>query len=191
MRQTRAIRWACPGRLDDGCGSVCREAHLKTDASDVCASLKSADLRFMLIDPRDEVALDRGHARGATQVPEPETPTRIPMFSAGTPFVVYCWRPGCNGATRAGLINSGLCYEVCEMIDFVECWAREGYLVDAAGKAPITVMPVSENATNAPNSLAAPTLQEGNRIACDYILECPRLTRAARGLHVVLVTPKS
>ena len=64
-------------------------------------------------------------------MPKPQMAQRIPAeFEPGTEFVVYCWGPGCNGATRAGLIISELGYAVKEMIGGFEYWAREGLPVD-------------------------------------------------------------
>ena len=44
--------------------------------------------------------------------------------------MVYCWGPGCNGATKAALQFSRLGYEVREMIGGFEYWAREGLPVE-------------------------------------------------------------
>lgn len=139
----------------------------ETDPSDVHASLESADPGFVFLDSRNHVAWDQGHARGAVHMPKPEMPTRVPEYPAGTTFVVYCWGPGCNGAARAGLIISELGYEVREMIGGYEYWAREGYPVDAAGTDPITGAAIIIDATRAPDSLTAPALQAGTRLACD------------------------
>lgn len=64
-------------------------------------------------------------------IPKDAFAERIPAeCPAGTSFVVYCWGPGCNGATRAGLVLSQLGYPVKEMIGGFEYWAREGLPVD-------------------------------------------------------------
>jgi hypothetical protein len=67
-------------------------------------------------------------------MPKPDMATRIPEYAPGTNFVVYCWGPGCNGATRAGLIIAELGYPVKEMIGGFEYWAREGLPVDRIAK---------------------------------------------------------
>ena len=52
-------------------------------------------------------------------------------------MVVYCWGPGCNGATRAALQFSRLGYAVKEMIGGFEYWAREGLeIVDERSAEP-------------------------------------------------------
>ena len=58
-----------------------------------------------------------------------EAAERIP---AGTPVVVYCWGPGCNGATRAALEFALLGHPVKEMLGGFEYWVREGFAFDTA-----------------------------------------------------------
>ncbi len=93
-------------------------------------------------------------------------PRVIPSYHSGTEFIVYCWGPGCNGATRSGLIISQLGYAVKEMIGGFEYWAREGLPVDrvvadSEGKA------VTVDATRAVDPLTGPVPRGGGRIACD------------------------
>lgn len=130
----------------------------ETDPSDVHAALEAGDAPFVLIDTRDQVAWDQGHARGALHMPKAQMGARIPAeFAPGTAFVVYCWGPGCNGATRAGLIISELGYAVKEMIGGFEYWAREGMPVDAV------VAGAEVDATRSPDPLTAPA----SGVSCD------------------------
>ncbi|MCT9821136.1 rhodanese-like domain-containing protein [Microbacterium sp. W1N] len=99
----------------------------ETDPSDVHADLE-AGARFAFIDSRAEVAWAQGRARGAVHLPTREIAARAANeIPADMPVVVYCWGPGCNGATRAALEFAKLGYEVREMIGGFEYWAREGY----------------------------------------------------------------
>ncbi|MCP6711316.1 rhodanese-like domain-containing protein, partial [Klebsiella pneumoniae] len=50
----------------------------------------------------------------------------------GSTVVVYCWGPGCNGATKAALEFARLGYPVTEMIGGFEYWVREGFPVRGA-----------------------------------------------------------
>lgn len=153
----------------------------ETDPSDVHAALESGQPGFVLLDTRSREAWDQGHVRGAIHLPKPDMPARIPAeFAPGTSFVVYCWGPGCNGATRAGLIISELGYPVKEMIGGFEYWAREGLPVDATlaggegrggagadrsaadGEAARVV-----DATRDVDPLTGPVPAGGVRIACD------------------------
>lgn len=139
----------------------------ETDVSDVHAAMETGEPGFVLIDTRSLESWEQGHARGAVHMPKPDMPHRIPAeFAAGTRFVVYCWGPGCNGATNAGLIISELGYAVKEMIGGFEYWAREGLpvdkvVLDAAG-ARVTI-----DATRAVDPLTSPLPALGQRIACD------------------------
>jgi len=101
----------------------------ETDPSDVAAALAAGE-RLVLVDTRGHAAWHQGRADGATHLPTAEIVERAASeIPAGTPVVVYCWGPGCNGATKAALQFSRLGYEVREMIGGFEYWAREGLAV--------------------------------------------------------------
>jgi len=139
----------------------------ETDVSDAHAALDAGEQGFVLIDTRSEEAWRQGHARGAVHIPKPDMLSRIPAeYSADTQFVVYCWGPGCNGATRAGLIISELGYGVKEMIGGFEYWAREGLPIDAV-IADATGALVTVDATRPVDALTSPLPTRGDAIACD------------------------
>ena len=103
----------------------------ETDVSDVAGALETGDPGFVLVDTRSEAAWAAGRIPGAMHLPgrriADEARGRIP---AGTPVVVYCWGPGCNGATRAALAFAMLGHPVKEMLGGFEYWAREGFAVE-------------------------------------------------------------
>ncbi|WP_291379710.1 rhodanese-like domain-containing protein [Demequina sp.] len=138
----------------------------ETDPSDVHVALESGEPGFVLVDTRSHEAWEQGHARGAVHLPKADMPAVIPTYPPDTSFVVYCWGPGCNGATRAGLIISELGYAVREMIGGFEYWAREGMPVDRVA-ADASGASVTVDATRAPDALTAPVGDPGQRIACD------------------------
>ena len=104
---------------------------VEADVSDVAAALAASDPGFVLVDTRSDESWTQGHVPGAMHLPRrriaAEAAERIP---AGTPVVVYCWGPGCNGATRAALEFALLGYPVKEMIGGFEYWVREGFAFD-------------------------------------------------------------
>lgn len=106
----------------------------ETDPSDVKAALDAGE-QFMLIDSRGDAAWRQGRVPGAVHLPTAEIAARAAgLIPEGTPVVVYCWGPGCNGSTKAALQFSLLGYPVREMIGGFEYWAREGLgVVDDAG----------------------------------------------------------
>ncbi|MFF1876566.1 rhodanese-like domain-containing protein [Leifsonia sp. NPDC058230] len=112
----------------------------ETDPSDVKAA-QDAGEPFVLVDSRGEAAWRQGRALGAIHLPTSEIAERATgLIPDGTPVVVYCWGPGCNGSTRAALAFSLLGYPVKEMIGGFEYWAREGLaVVDDAGRIERTV----------------------------------------------------
>lgn len=103
----------------------------ETDVSDVHAALAAADRGFVLIDSRSDAAWAQGHVPGAVHLPTREIRDRAAeVVAPGTPVVVYCWGPGCNGATRAALEFASLGHPVKEMLGGYEYWAREGFEVE-------------------------------------------------------------
>ena len=101
----------------------------ETDPSDVAAAQAGGE-RFVLIDTRGHAAWHQGRAVGAVHMPTAEILDRAASeIPIGTPVVVYCWGPGCNGATKAALQFSRLGYAVRELIGGFEYWAREGLAV--------------------------------------------------------------
>jgi rhodanese-related sulfurtransferase len=97
-----------------------RLAH-ETDCADVAEALRDGTADFTLVDTRSEASYDAGHLPGAISL------RRDPLPDG--PLVVYCWGPGCNGATKAGarLIDAGR--DVKEMLGGWEYWVREGHPV--------------------------------------------------------------
>jgi rhodanese-related sulfurtransferase len=134
-------------------------AHLRnrlgweTDSSDVHAALEAGD-RFVLVDSRGDAAWAQGRAVGAIHLPTARiAEDAAAVVPSDVPVVVYCWGPGCNGATKAALAFALQGYRVREMIGGFEYWAREGYPVeDDAGRVHRPV-----------DALTAPTAG----VACD------------------------
>ena len=102
----------------------------ETDPSDTHAALaRGAEL--VVVDVRSAAAWQQGHVRGALHLPGADIGERArEVLDRGRPVVVYCWGPGCNGATKAALALAGLGFSVREMIGGIEYWAREGLPVD-------------------------------------------------------------
>jgi rhodanese-related sulfurtransferase len=93
----------------------------ETDAADVADALATGSADFTLIDARSPDAFAAGHIPGALNRPD-ELPDR--------PVVVYCWGPGCNGATKLAHQLAERGHAVKEMIGGFEYWAREGHPVE-------------------------------------------------------------
>ena len=128
----------------------------ETDPSDVAAAFAAGD-EFVLVDVRGHTSWHQGRIAGALHLPHAEIPARAAeLIPAGTPVVVYCWGPACNGATRGALQFARLGYPVKEMIGGFEYWTREGLeIVDDAGSL-----------TRAVDTLTAPRPSAAG-ISCD------------------------
>ncbi len=87
--------------------------------------LLAAGAQLVEVLPRDEY--EDAHLPGAVSLPLKELNRRSAgRLDRSRPVVVYCWGPGCNGATKAGAKISALGREVKEMIGGFEYWVREG-----------------------------------------------------------------
>ncbi|QFG23119.1 rhodanese-like domain-containing protein [Actinomadura sp. WMMB 499] len=120
----------------------------ETDASDVAADLDARTPGLVVVDARDAASWEQGHIAGAVHLPKEEIAERgAALVPAGGTVVVYCWGPGCNGATKAALAFAELGVPVKEMIGGFEYWAREGFPVES-GDGTV--------ARRAPDPLTAP-----------------------------------
>ncbi|MCM3656378.1 rhodanese-like domain-containing protein [Agromyces mediolanus] len=100
----------------------------ETDVSDVAVALREEPDGFVLVDTRSEASWRQGRVPGAVHLPTRRIAAEAAeLVPAGTPVVVYCWGPGCNGAQRAALEFARLGHPVKEMIGGFEYWVREGF----------------------------------------------------------------
>ncbi|MFE2541793.1 rhodanese-like domain-containing protein [Actinacidiphila glaucinigra] len=108
------------------------------DVSDVAAALATAAETgagpgFVLVDSRSTRAWEQGHVPGAVHLPTADVPRLAPaLLDRDVPVVVYCWGPGCNGATRAAHALASAGYRVKEMLGGMEYWIREGFAHETA-----------------------------------------------------------
>jgi rhodanese-related sulfurtransferase len=103
---------------------------VETDADDVGSALQDGTADFILLDARSPAAYAAAHLPTARSLPHREITRESLDELGGGPIVVYCWGPGCNAATKAGLKISALGREVKEMIGGFEYYVREGYPVE-------------------------------------------------------------
>lgn len=104
----------------------------QTDPADLAAA-RATGRAPVVVDVRSEAGWIQGRIPGAHHVPLPELSDRIVSVAPdrSTEVVVYCWGPGCNGSTRAGLALAELGYVgVRELVGGFEYWAREGFAVE-------------------------------------------------------------
>jgi rhodanese-related sulfurtransferase len=108
----------------------------ETDPADVYTDMQNGVADFVLLDVRSPEAYAKSHAPGAINLPHTlinAATTR--HFSKNTVLVVYCWGPGCNGATKAAVKLSALGFPVKEMIGGIEYWeGKEHYPVERDGQ---------------------------------------------------------
>ena len=117
---------------DDANAFFFKKLRYETDPSDVYADMKSGTADFVLADVRSRGAYTKSHAVGAINLPQTDINAEtMSGFSKDKLIVVYCWGPGCNGATKAAAKLSALGFPVKEMIGGIEYWEdREHYPVE-------------------------------------------------------------
>ncbi|QUM86483.1 MULTISPECIES: rhodanese-like domain-containing protein [unclassified Moritella] len=95
----------------------------ETDCSDVYADIKADNKNYILLDVRSTEAFNKSHAITAESMPHSDiNHESFAKYDEDTLFVVYCWGPGCNGASRAALKISALGFVVKEMIGGIHYW---------------------------------------------------------------------
>ncbi|WP_281556384.1 rhodanese-like domain-containing protein [Thalassomonas sp. RHCl1] len=100
-----------------------RKLALETDCSDVYADIQAGNQAFVLLDVRSGQAFEKSHAITAVSMPHADINRQcLSKYADDTVFVVYCWGPGCNGATKAAAKISALGYGVKEMIGGIHYW---------------------------------------------------------------------
>jgi rhodanese-related sulfurtransferase len=109
-----------------------RKLRHETDPSDVYRDMQQGVDAFVMLDVRSPEAYAKSHVPGALHLPHT---TINAATAAALPhdklLVVYCWGPGCNGATKAAMQLSALGFAVKEMIGGIEYWEeRERYPVE-------------------------------------------------------------
>ncbi len=102
----------------------------ETDPADVYKSILAGDFESVILDVRSPQAYAKSHIPGSINLPSGFVDHADPL-PLDRPLIVYCWGPGCNGATKAAarLIRQG--YSVKEMIGGIEYWEdKERYPVE-------------------------------------------------------------
>ncbi|QUM82173.1 sulfurtransferase [Moritella sp. 5] len=95
----------------------------ETDCSDVYADIKADNKNYILLDVRSTEAFNKSHVITAESMPHSDiNDESFAKYDEDTLFVVYCWGPGCNGASRAALKISALGFVVKEMIGGIHYW---------------------------------------------------------------------
>jgi rhodanese-related sulfurtransferase len=101
----------------------------ETDCDDVANALASGASGFTVIDARSPAAYAAGHVPGSLNLERPFGAAQVAALPPGL-LVVYCWGPGCNGATKASMQLAEMGRSVKEMLGGFEYWVREGHPIE-------------------------------------------------------------
>lgn len=121
------------------------------DPADLAAA-RAAGRTPVVVDTRSLPAWQQGHVPGAVHIPGADFASRATAVlpDRDADIVVYCWGPGCNGATKAAHALAELGYSrVRELIGGFEYWVREGFAIQTdQGRTrrpvdPLTAVPAA------------------------------------------------
>ncbi|MFG2287540.1 rhodanese-like domain-containing protein [Streptomyces sp. NPDC048595] len=130
-QSTSAVLATPPAAPGDAAAYFAARLAFHTDVADVHGALAAGAVDFVVVDSRSTAAWDQGHVPGAMHLPTARIAEDAgKLLDPAVPVVVYCWGPGCDGATRAALALARLGYRVKEMLGGIEYWIREGYEVE-------------------------------------------------------------
>ena len=116
------------------------------------AALRAAGRAPVVVDTRSLPAWQQGRVPGAVHIPGADLASRATAVlpDRDADIVVYCWGPGCNGATKAAHALAELGYSrVRELIGGFEYWVREGFAIQSdQGRTrrpvdPLTAVPAA------------------------------------------------
>ena len=116
------------------------------------AALRAAGRAPVVVDTRSSPAWQQGRVPGAVHIPGADLASRATAVlpDRDADIVVYCWGPGCNGATKAAHALAELGYSrVRELIGGFEYWVREGFAIQTdQGRTrrpvdPLTAVPAA------------------------------------------------
>jgi rhodanese-related sulfurtransferase len=99
---------------------------VETDAADLRTDLERGRKGFVVVDTRTPEAYARRHIPGALNIPSRTVNAQTTAaLSKEDVIVVYCWGPGCNGATKAAVRFAALGFRVKELLGGIEYWVKE------------------------------------------------------------------
>ncbi len=100
----------------------------ETDCWDVHHALTNDRQDFVLLDVRSESLFNKGHIRGAINLPHPRINVEsLAAYPKDTLFVVYCAGPHCNGTEKAAIRFAKLNRPVKKMIGGITGWQDEEF----------------------------------------------------------------
>lgn len=103
----------------------------ETDVADLMGDLKKGNQDIVVIDTRSAKSYRECHIPGAVNLPKIDAQTTETLDRSRV-YVIYCWGPACNGATKGAGKLASLGFRVKELIGGIEYWRKEGGEVEGA-----------------------------------------------------------
>jgi rhodanese-related sulfurtransferase len=97
----------------------------ETDVADLMADLNKGNQDIVVIDTRSPKSFSECRIPGAVNLPK-ITPEATAQLAKDKVYVVYCWGPACNGATKGAMQLAQLGFHAKELLGGIEYWRAEG-----------------------------------------------------------------
>jgi len=109
----------------------------ETDCWDMNDALNAGGEGFVLLDVRSPEAYEKGHVKGAINLPVGKIiNSKLKQWPENTLFVTYCAGPHCNGATKGAIKLAELGRPTKIMIGGITGWIDEGFSLIAEASQP-------------------------------------------------------
>ena len=103
----------------------------ETDVADLMADLNKRNPDIVVIDTRSPKSFSECRIPGAVNFPKITQETTA-QLAKDKVYVVYCWGPACNGATKGAMQFAQLGFQAKELLGGIEYWRSEGGEVDGS-----------------------------------------------------------
>ena len=84
----------------------------EVDAVTVIGAMQKGEDDFQIVDVRDEDSYEKGHVKGAVNIPIEEISKRMDELDKNKGVLVYCYDPPCMVSVKAARILSGEGFKV-------------------------------------------------------------------------------
>jgi len=103
----------------------------ETDVADLIADLNKGNTDIVVVDTRSPKSFGECRIPGALNLPK-ITPETTAQLAKDKVYVVYCWGPACNGASKGAMRLAALGFRAKELIGGMEYWRAEGGAVEGS-----------------------------------------------------------
>jgi rhodanese-related sulfurtransferase len=113
----------------DACWHFAAKFAYETDVADLMGDLNKGNHDIVVVDTRSPKSFVECHIPGAINLAR-ITQETTSQLAKDKVYVVYCWGPACNGASKGAMRLSALGFRAKELLGGIEYWRNEGGVVE-------------------------------------------------------------